>query len=75
MAAAARAEAVRMRARVVAAMGRWGIHRKSLRHVPTVVDQSVGRSCTSESRSKHVRHFPHRGDGNLQVSAARTDCS
>jgi hypothetical protein len=37
--------------------GQWE-NSKSLRHVPTVVDQSVGRSCASVSRGKLVSNFP-----------------
>ena len=53
-------------------MGAMGKYR-SLRHIhKAIVDQSVGRSCASESRGKHVSHFPIGAMGNSQVSAART---
>jgi hypothetical protein len=45
---------------------------RSLRHEPTVVDQSVGRSCASVSRGKHVSNVPIGAMGNSQVSATRT---
>jgi len=38
-------------------MGAMGNFR-SLWHEPTVVDQSMGRSCASVSRGKHVSKFP-----------------
>ena len=31
---------------------------RSLRHVPTVVDRSVSRSCVRENQSKRVSNFP-----------------
>ena len=37
-------------------IGRWE-NVRSL-HVPTVVDQSMGRSCASVSRGKHISNFP-----------------
>jgi hypothetical protein len=37
-----------------------------LRHVHAVVDQSIGRSCASESQDKHVNHFAIGVKGNIE---------
>jgi hypothetical protein len=49
---------------------------ESLRHVHIpVVDRSIGRSCVSESRGKHVSNLPIGAMGNLQgLCVARTHC-
>ncbi len=46
---------------------------ESLRHVHhPVVDRSIGRSCVSESRGKHVSNLPIGAMGNSQISATHT---
>ena len=45
---------------------------RSLQHAHPVVDQSVGCSCASESRGKHVSHFPIGAMGSLQAWQARS---
>ena len=47
----------------------WGSYR-SLRHVPAVVDEYVGSSCSSKTRGKHVSHFPTGAMGTFEVSGA-----
>ena len=52
----------------IGAMGNF----RSLWHVHSVVDQSMGRSCASVSRGKHVSKFPIGAMGSLQAWLART---
>ena len=55
----------------IGAMGNY----RSLRHVHTsqaIVDQSVGRSCASESRGKHVSNFPNGAMGTFERERAHT---
>jgi hypothetical protein len=57
-------------------MGAMGKYR-SLRHIhKAIVDQSVGRSCASESRGKHVSNFPIGAMGSFEDERAhRQLCS
>jgi len=55
-------------------MGAMGNYR-SLRHVHEAkVDQSVGRSCASESRGKHVSNIPIGAMGTFEDERAHMLC-
>jgi len=46
--------------------GQWELSR-SLQQAPPVVDRSIGRSCASVSRGRHVSNIPVRVMEELQV--------